>query len=175
MTPCPLDMPSQPVTIDAARHSPYCSCGDAGKNTKSGLWAYPDMPDPNAIISRELPEPPTRGHLPCGRIIARDENLDRSTASFYVGFGGCPALSIWRQARIPPERHPLSPSRRGDRGSTGHDHNMIEHPSSFHRHARTSVMAAIARPSWRSSQSRVFFHVSVSHLLIPVGGARRGT
>ena len=36
--------------IPAVKLQPYLVAEAQPKNAKSGLWAYPDMPDPNAII-----------------------------------------------------------------------------------------------------------------------------
>lgn len=38
-------------------YAPYLIAEAQAKNTKSGLWAYADMPDPNAIISRSYNSP----------------------------------------------------------------------------------------------------------------------
>ena len=38
-------------------HAPYLIAEGQAKNTKSGLWAFPDMPDPNAIILENYKSP----------------------------------------------------------------------------------------------------------------------
>jgi endonuclease YncB( thermonuclease family) len=45
-------------------HAPYLIAEGQAKNTKSGLWAFPDMPDPNAIILENYKPPKPAGPAP---------------------------------------------------------------------------------------------------------------
>ena len=54
-------------------YSPYLIAETQAKNTKSGLWAYPDMPDPNAIILENYKPPKPAGPSPAAGSSARDE------------------------------------------------------------------------------------------------------
>ena len=62
------------VTLDGRPvYSPYLVAEAQAKNTKSGLWAYPDMPDPNAIILENYKPPKPGGPSPAAASSARDE------------------------------------------------------------------------------------------------------
>ena len=62
------------VTLDGRPvYSPYLIAETQAKNTKSGLWAYPDMPDPNAIILENYKPPKPGGPSPAAASSARDE------------------------------------------------------------------------------------------------------
>ena len=62
------------VTLDGRPvYSPYLVAETQAKNTKSGLWAYPDMPDPNAIILENYKPPKPGGPSPAAASSARDE------------------------------------------------------------------------------------------------------
>ena len=53
------------VTLDGRPiYSPYLVAEGEAKNTKSGLWAYPDMPNPNAIILENYKAPKPAGSSP---------------------------------------------------------------------------------------------------------------
>jgi endonuclease YncB( thermonuclease family) len=45
-------------------HAPYLIAQAQAKNTKSGLWAYADMPDPNAIILENYKPPKPLSEAP---------------------------------------------------------------------------------------------------------------
>jgi endonuclease YncB( thermonuclease family) len=45
-------------------YAPYLVAQGQAKNTKSGLWAFPDMPDPNAIILENYKSPKPAGPAP---------------------------------------------------------------------------------------------------------------
>jgi endonuclease YncB( thermonuclease family) len=47
-------------------HTPYFVAQMVAQRAKAGLWAFPDLPEPNAIILRALHEqaPPRLAHLP---------------------------------------------------------------------------------------------------------------
>ena len=62
------------VTLDGRPvYSPYLIAETQAKNTKSGLWAFPDMPDPNAIILENYKPPKPAGPAPAAASSARDE------------------------------------------------------------------------------------------------------
>jgi endonuclease YncB( thermonuclease family) len=62
------------VTLDGRPvYSPYLIAETQAKNTKSGLWAFPDMPDPNAIILENYKPPNPAGTSPVAGSSARDE------------------------------------------------------------------------------------------------------
>ncbi|PZN94136.1 MAG: succinoglycan biosynthesis protein exoi [Hyphomicrobiales bacterium] len=50
-------------------HQPYFVAQQVAARTRAGLWAYPDMPDPNAIILRRLRESASSG--------SRDQTVPR--------------------------------------------------------------------------------------------------
>jgi len=53
-------------------YAPYLIAEGQAKNTKSGLWAFPDMPDPNAIILENYKAPKPEGPAPAAVSSARD-------------------------------------------------------------------------------------------------------
>jgi hypothetical protein len=62
------------VTLDVQPvYSPYLIAEGQAKNTKSGLWAYPDMPDPKAVILENYNPPKPAGPSPAAGSSARDE------------------------------------------------------------------------------------------------------
>jgi endonuclease YncB( thermonuclease family) len=63
------------VTLDGRPiYSPYLIAEWQAKNTKSGLWAYPDMPDPNAIILENYKPPRPAGPSPAAAAFGHDNN-----------------------------------------------------------------------------------------------------
>jgi len=54
-------------------YAPYLIAEGQAKNTKSGLWAFPDMPDPNAIILLNYKSPKPAGPSPSAASSARDK------------------------------------------------------------------------------------------------------
>jgi endonuclease YncB( thermonuclease family) len=62
------------ITLDGHPvYAPYLIAEAQAKSTKSGLWAYPDMPDPNAIILENYKPPKPAGPFPAAGSSARDE------------------------------------------------------------------------------------------------------
>ena len=62
------------VTLDGRPvYSPYLVAESQARNTKSGLWAYPDMPDPNAIILENYKPPRPGAPSPAAASSARAE------------------------------------------------------------------------------------------------------
>jgi endonuclease YncB( thermonuclease family) len=62
------------VTLDGRPiYSPYLIAEGQAKNTKSGLWAYPDMPDPNAIILGNYKAPKPAGPSSAAASSAQDK------------------------------------------------------------------------------------------------------
>ena len=57
----------------SAGYSPYLIAETQAKNTKSGLWAFPDMPDPNAIILENYKPPKPAGPAHAAASSARDK------------------------------------------------------------------------------------------------------
>ncbi len=53
-------------------HAPYLIAERQAKNTKSGLWAFPDMPDPNAIILENYKASKPGSPAPAAASSARD-------------------------------------------------------------------------------------------------------
>ena len=53
-------------------YAPYLIAQGQAKSTKSGLWAFPDMPDPNAIILENYKASKPAGPAPAAASPARD-------------------------------------------------------------------------------------------------------
>ena len=102
------------VTLDGRPvYSPYLIAETQAKNTKSGLWAYPDMPDPNAIILENYKPPKPAGPAPARRDHPRaTRSLNKSTASFRGRPGRVRPFASNRMRSIAPQRYPDSSRRR---------------------------------------------------------------
>ena len=62
------------VTLDGRPiYSPYLIAEGQAKIAKSGLWAYPDMPDPNAIILENCKAPKPAGSSPAAASSAQEK------------------------------------------------------------------------------------------------------
>jgi endonuclease YncB( thermonuclease family) len=62
------------VTLDGRPvYSPYLIAEGQAKNSKLGLWAYPHIPDPNAIILENYKAPKPAGPSPAAASSAQDK------------------------------------------------------------------------------------------------------